>query len=117
MAREQTVAPVVTQCYNCDKDQTCRELRRRIEGNYKELRERAEELSRNDGNLPYRAPGDDALPRSSIYGHEVLFREHQDNLRKALQEFMARRCGVIRAQVWNWATMPVPKFGQPFFLP
>lgn len=116
LEQEQTYAPVVVQCYLCDTNADCEKYRKRIENLYKELRDDAHALATNPQNLPYRAEGDVQYPGRSVFGHEETFKEKQGLLRGYLQQFLAKRCGVMRAAVWRWATMPVPKFGQPYFL-
>lgn len=95
-------------CWRCD-DQRCKYLRDKINGNNDELLKRGDDLREDKLGLPYRAVGDVAKPSLSIWGHEQLYKQHQSQLREALQEYIARQCGPVRADTWTRATQNVPR--------
>jgi hypothetical protein len=110
-SRADAEATATVSCWRCD-DQTCQRLRREIDGNHEEIRKRTKDLVNDPQNLPYRAAGDVAKPSLSVWGHEQLYLQHQDQLRTALREYLQRRCGPVRAGAWGRATAPIPKKGQ-----
>lgn len=115
LAREQADMAQTIGCWRCD-DQTCQKLRKQIDGNHEELRKRTRDLIEDPQNLPYRAAGDVAKPSLSVWGHEQLYLQHQQQLREALNEYIKLRCGPVRAGAWKRASDGIPKKGQWGFL-
>lgn len=115
LAREQADEAQTVGCWKCD-DQTCQKLRKQIDGNHEELRKRTKDLVNDPQNLPYRAAGDVAKPSLSVWGHEQLYVQHQEQLREALREYIKLRCGPVRAGAWKRASQGIPKKGQFGFL-
>jgi hypothetical protein len=114
-SKEESTATATVNCWKCD-DQTCKALRKKVDGNHEELRKRTKDLVEDKQNLPYRAAGDVAKPSLSIWGHEQLYLQHQEQLREALQEYQKERCGPVRAGAYRRATQGIPKKGQVGFL-
>src|SRR5689334_13472010 len=69
ISREDASRAATEGCWRCD-DQTCQKLRRQVDGNHEELRDRTKDLVEDRQNLPYRAAGDVANPSLSVWGHE-----------------------------------------------
>lgn len=101
-------------CSDCG-DPKCDDLYKEMKSMMYELRERAEALNTNPGDLPATRP---ATPHPryghrSIAGEQHQFEGKKQGLRNRLDEWNERNCGPVPHHAYEYANLPTPSVQNP----